>query len=129
MIDLKATNIKLQQRARNIIKTICGPLSPNSDGEIDALLEACDGSVKLAVTTILLHTPPMHGKELLKEAGGVLAIALSNFRTDQSGSNGLSRNEEGKFVLCIDVGGSKCAAVVLGTNGEEGRGEAEGCNV
>jgi N-acetylmuramic acid 6-phosphate etherase len=129
MIDLKATNEKLRQRSRNIIRTICGPLYPSSDDELDLLLTACDGSVKLAVATILLRTTSTEATERLKEARGVLAEVLRDPNGTHSFKNGASHKEAEEYVLCVDGGGSKCAAVLLGKNGEIGRGEASECNV
>lgn len=119
MIDLKATNNKLQQRSRNIIRTICGQSAPVSDDELDQILALCNGSVKLAVATIILRVSGDEATKQLNAAKGVLADVLDNKPT----------SEDRHFVLCVDGGGSKCAAVLLGRNGEEGRGEAGECNV
>ncbi|KAH8812483.1 putative glucokinase regulator family protein [Xylogone sp. PMI_703] len=129
MVDLKATNKKLLQRSRNIVRTICGISSPGSDEEIDALLRTCNGSVKLAVATILLQTSVSDAAAHLKGSDNVLAAALSNIKSSLTGiiENGREHGQE--YALCVDVGGSKCAAVLLGKNGEEGKGEASGCNV
>ncbi|OBT74309.1 hypothetical protein VF21_06897 [Pseudogymnoascus sp. 05NY08] len=119
MIDLKATNNKLQQRSRNIIRTICGPSASVSDDELDRILALCNGSVKLAVATILLQVSSDEAAKRLETAKGVLADVLYVG----------PMVEDSHFVLCVDGGGSKCAAVLLGRNGEEGRGEAGECNV
>lgn len=119
MIDLKASNHKLQQRSRNIIRTICGASAPVSDDELDRTLALCNGSVKLAVATILLQVSGEEAAKRLEDAKGVLADVLDVKPIP----------EDSHFVLCVDGGGSKCAAVLLGQNGEEGRGEAGECNV
>lgn len=129
MIDLKATNEKLQQRARNIVRTICGSSSRESDEELDLLLEKCKGSVKLAVATILLDLPAHEAAGRLEAAGGVLAKVLKPKNVAASNSLGTNGDLPNNFVLCVDGGGSKCAAVLLGPNGQEGRGEAGECNV
>ena len=129
MIDLKATNKKLQQRSRNIIRGVCELAKSASDEELDTLLLKCGGSVKLAVASILLQAPIPEAAKYLQRAEGVLANALAIGNTAErqvSAQNGLDQNE---YVLCVDGGGSKCAAVVLGSNGDVGRGEAGGCNV
>lgn len=129
MIDLKATNKKLQQRSRNIIRVLCGPSSPQTDEELDHVLEACNGSVKLSVASILLEIPPGEASERLEAAGGVLAKILN--RNDDSPAvtaDADSKSVNG-FVLCVDGGGSECAAVLLGPSGQRGRGEAGECNV
>lgn len=129
MIDLKATNKKLQQRSRDIIRTICGPTSPSSDEELDLLLVACDGSVKLAAATILLGTSVEEAGKHLNNAGGVLAEVLNPSTNKESCvSNGCDEGP-GDYVLCVDGGGSKCAAVLMGRAGQIGRGEGGQCNV
>jgi N-acetylmuramic acid 6-phosphate etherase len=129
MIDVKATNKKLQQRARNIIRAICGPSSPKSDDELDRTLESCNGSVKLAVATILLQTSAQEAAKRLDAAQGVLAEVLKTKGTATPTLVEVISDSSREFVLCVDGGGSKCAAVLLGRNGEEGRGEAGECNV
>lgn len=129
MIDLKATNAKLQQRSRNIIRSICGSLCPLADEELDSLLAATGGSVKLAATTLLLRVPAEEAKERLREAGGVLAKVLNNSNESKTTKIIPNREDSEKYILSVDAGGSKCAAVILGDNGEIGRGESDGCNV
>jgi N-acetylmuramic acid 6-phosphate etherase len=129
MIDLKATNKKLQQRARNIIRAICGSSSPESDEELDLVLEKCRGSVKLAVATILLDLSAHEAAGHLETAGGVLAKVLKQNNRATETSCEINEISASDFVLCVDGGGSKCAAVLLGPKGQEGRGEAGECNV
>jgi N-acetylmuramic acid 6-phosphate etherase len=129
MIDLKSSNKKLQQRSRNIIRTICGPSCPTSDGELDGVITACNGSVKLAVATILLQATADDAARRLEINHGVLSDVLKHSKIDQISSTKVECNSDGPFVLCVDGGGSKCAAILLGKDGEEGRGEAGGCNV
>ena len=129
MIDLKATNEKLQQRSRNIIRQMCGLLSPKSDEGLDAVLAACEGSVKLAVATILLQTSIPEAKGRLEDAHGILADVLKDLNNTSRDSSAPNGGELDGYVLCVDGGGSKCAAVVFGKNGEIGRGEAGECNL
>ncbi|KAK0110138.1 hypothetical protein ONS95_002791 [Cadophora gregata] len=124
MIDVKSSNFKLQQRSKNIIRTICGERSPSSDQELEALLAACSGSVKLAVATILLETSIPESRRKLDDAGGVLVDVLQMSKYQPS-----KRIAPEDYVLCVDGGGSKCGAVILGKNGELGQGEAGECNV
>lgn len=129
MIDLKSSNEKLEQRSKNIIRTICGQRSPVLDEDLDTLLTASGGSVKLAVATILLATTTEVAAKRLEDANGVLADVISDSHNNISSLNGtVSESEEG-YVLCVDGGGSKCGAVLLGKNGDIGEGEAGGCNV
>lgn len=127
MIDLKATNEKLQQRSRDIVRTICGSSCPTTDEELDELISKCDGSVKTAVAAVLLGSVEEANKRL-SSAAGVLAEALRPSKEIYiNGHNMPAKSEE--YVLCVDGGGSKCAAVLLGSNGTTGRGEAGPCNV
>lgn len=129
MIDLKATNNKLSQRSRNIVRTICGPSCPTSDDELDSILSVCNGSVKLAVATILLQATADDAAKRLEVTNGVLSDALKHSAVVPLGPTVTNRIVNDEFVLCVDGGGSKCAAVLLGRNGQEGRGEAGECNV
>ncbi|KAH7308807.1 hypothetical protein BKA65DRAFT_601661 [Rhexocercosporidium sp. MPI-PUGE-AT-0058] len=124
MIDVKSSNLKLQQRSKNIVRAICGEKSPASDEELKSLLAACGGSVKLVVTTILLDTSILEAKKRLEDAGGVLAEVLQDLKPRITKSL-----ETEDYVLCVDGGGSKCCAVILGKNGESGEGKAGECNV
>lgn len=127
MIDVKATNEKLQQRSRDIIRIVCDSDCPSTDEELDRLLAACGGSVKIAAASILLGTSIEDARKRLNSAGGILAEVLKS-REDSNGiSNGAKDHQD--FVLCVDGGGSKCAAVMIGKSGQIGRGEAGQCNV
>lgn len=128
MVDVKATNQKLEQRSRNIIRSICGPKCRLSDSELDALLQCCDGSVKVAIAALSLNVTVAEAQKHLREANGLLARVLKETASiDEATSrpNGTSR----EYVLCIDAGGSKCAAAITSIDGASGYGEAEGCNV
>jgi len=124
MIDVRSSNLKLQQRSKNIIRTICGEKTPDAEEELEKLLASCSGSVKLAVATILLETTIPVAKRRLDDAGGVLTDILQSSKPQYT-----KRLNTGDFVLCVDAGGSKCSAVILGKNGELGQGEAGECNV
>ncbi|KIX10133.1 uncharacterized protein Z518_01214 [Rhinocladiella mackenziei CBS 650.93] len=119
MVDLKATNLKLQQRSRNILRSICGSSCPSSDSELDDRLKSCGRSTKLAIAALSLGVPVSEAKQRLAEAGGVLATVLTKPVSDMTADS----------VLCIDGGGSKCAAVIMSPDGTKGYGEAGGCNV
>ncbi|OCT55071.1 putative glucokinase regulator family protein [Cladophialophora carrionii] len=125
MVDLKATNLKLQQRSRNILRTVCGLRCPTSDDDLDILLHKCHGSVKLAIASLSLGVSVSEAERRLDEAGGVLADLLKQV-VDLSLPDD-STNQ--RYHLCIDGGGSKCAAAVISVDGESGHGESSGCNV
>lgn len=136
MVDLKASNLKLKQRSRNIIRKISGSSCPSTDEEIDAILARCDGSVKLALATITLGSEPEDARKQLELADGKLSTVLANAAKSVS-----DKIEDANFdqaakdiisdplVMYIDGGGTKCAAVVMNSQGEFGEGEAGSCNV
>ncbi|KAI0399129.1 putative glucokinase regulator family protein [Xylaria palmicola] len=124
MIDVKATNVKLKQRARNILRVVGGAACTQSDAELDQVLEHCGGSVKLAAVTIVLKVPVAEAEDRLRRNQGVLACVFEEARekATQRGSH-----DEG-FVLCVDAGGTSCKAVIMSEDGETGMGAAGPCN-
>jgi N-acetylmuramic acid 6-phosphate etherase len=72
MIDMRATNIKLQKRALRMVME--GGQIPNYQAEAK-LLEA-DGDVKLAILLAKTGLTPEQGREKLQMAGGILYKAL-----------------------------------------------------
>lgn len=72
MVDLKASNAKLQDRAIRIVSTLC-----NLDREQSvSLLEASGNDVKVAIVMSKKSTDVKTATELLLEAGGNLRSAL-----------------------------------------------------
>lgn len=72
MVDLRATNAKLQDRARRIVGTVTGL----SGSEAESLLKAADGHVKLA---ILMHERGINAavaKSILERENGDLRRAM-----------------------------------------------------
>lgn len=127
MVDLRATNLKLKKRAAGIIREACSPSCSATDEELLELLEKCGGSVKLAIVAYRLQIPLSEAKDRLQAAGGILSQVFKQQENATLGES--SGDDHTKYVLCIDGGGSKCAAFVLGTNGEIGFSATEGCNV
>ena len=127
MIDVEPTNVKLQLRARRILRDICGDRCPQSDEELGAVLKQSERSVKVAAMTISCGVSVEEAKLRLREAGGVLANVLNAPQTLQSGVPG-GGTKEAQYVLCVDGGGSKCKAVIISDAGVEGAGEAGPCN-
>ena len=128
MIDLTATNVKLQQRARNIIRIVSEQASQMNDAELDDLLKACDGGVKLAIAKLKLAVPIEVARQRLEAVGGVLADIQEPVDSSVPICQSTSPSQP-EFVLCVDGGGSKCAAVVRDRNGNSWRGESGSCNV
>ncbi|KAK2753614.1 hypothetical protein FQN54_007391 [Arachnomyces sp. PD_36] len=123
MVDLKASNLKLQQRSRNIIRKLGGPACPTTDAEIDALLASCNGSVKLVLATLGLEVTVDEARERLDDAGGSLSSVL------KSKNQEVAKYQDDEMVLYVDGGGTKCAAVIMGRDSRIGEGEAGPCNV
>lgn len=133
MVDLKATNLKLRQRSRNILRAICGPVCPASDAELNNLLLQCNGSVKLALCTLSLGTTAEIAQQHLDANRGMLTgILKRKDEKEEAGETNESLRDKtntSKFVLCVDAGGSKCAATIMGSSGESGSGLGGPCNV
>lgn len=72
MVDVKQTNEKLRARALNIVIAACGC---DTDRAAQALSEA-NGSVKLAIASILLNTDTERAEQALAQANGHVRVAL-----------------------------------------------------
>ncbi|EFR01732.1 N-acetylmuramic acid 6-phosphate etherase [Nannizzia gypsea CBS 118893] len=133
MVDVKTSNLKLQQRSRNIIRNLSGSACPSTDEDIDELLQRCDGSVKLSLAVLALNSTPEHARTKLEASGGKLSALLIAGTTSKYGPKvvEVSRStfEPVKFILYIDGGGTKCRAIVVSSLSHRGEGEAGPCNV
>lgn len=99
-----------------------------SDAELDALLAQSNRSVKLAMLVAETGQTVEACQQLLESAGGVLACALDRAcpcTQPQSPIDGISK----RFTLCIDGGGSKCAAVIADSSGHTSHRFAGSCNL
>ncbi|KAJ3576250.1 hypothetical protein NP233_g560 [Leucocoprinus birnbaumii] len=123
MVDVKPSNLKLVDRARRIFRAVL-PGTTLSDVQIDGLLASCNNNVKCAVVAHKYQCTAGEASDRLEAAGGVLKKA---FRIT-SDSLPTVAGPEGKLVLCIDAGGTKCKAVIANKNGIICRGEAGPCN-
>lgn len=74
MVDVKATNEKLAERARRIVMESSGCSREES---VEAL-EKAGGNAKLAILLLLSGTNPEEGAALLEKSGGRLALALKS---------------------------------------------------
>ncbi|KAH0599057.1 hypothetical protein MHUMG1_03172 [Metarhizium humberi] len=126
MVDLRATNIKLQQRARNILRLIGGPRCTQSDEELGRILHECHGSVKLAAATIVLGVPVADAEARLRQHGGLLARVIEDHEGQQAATD---EAQDHGLVLCVDAGGTSCKAVIMSRDGVSGCGAAGPCNV
>ncbi|KAJ8123714.1 hypothetical protein ONZ43_g399 [Nemania bipapillata] len=125
MIDVKATNVKLKHRARNILRLVGGHSCTQSDAELDQILETCRWNVKLAAVTLVLKVSVVDAEERLLRNKGVLAHVFEEAHKMEGEQHGL---DEG-LVLCIDAGGTSCKAVLMSIDGEMGLGMAGPCNI
>jgi N-acetylmuramic acid 6-phosphate etherase len=73
MVDVQPTNVKLRDRARNIVAQACG-ISTERAAQI---LEACGGEVKTAIVAELASIPPEIARQRLEQAGGLVREALT----------------------------------------------------
>ncbi|KAK2839339.1 hypothetical protein FQN49_006238 [Arthroderma sp. PD_2] len=141
MVDVKTSNLKLQQRSRNIIRKLSGSSCPHTDKGIDGLLNQCDGSVKLALATLALNSTPEYASNKLEASGGKLSAIMTadpspTKDTDNIRHLGFAHSPKtehtlipNSFVLYVDGGGTKCRAMVLDSRADKGEGEAGPCNV
>lgn len=135
MVDVKASNLKLKQRSRNIIRSIDSSSKLMADQQLDTLIGECGGSIKLALMTLLSGLTISDSSDRLQAAGGVLKIALETWECDgrvqtPDSSTELEDNTNSEqLALCIDGGGSKCAVAVGDASGHIGRAEGGPCNL
>ncbi|TQB68528.1 hypothetical protein MPDQ_003251 [Monascus purpureus] len=132
MVDLNASNLKLKQRSRNILRELSQRCCGMTDASLDELLVACGGSVKLALVVAEKGLTVDESKRRLEEAQGVLARVLATddrVHSDKALVNGVNGSKPKDPVLCIDGGGSKCAAVLGTATGVTSRGVAGPCNL
>lgn len=74
MVDLRATNEKLGERAQRIVRELTGC----SDSEADDLLKRCDGEVKTAIVAQNLDISPQAARARLGAVDGHLRRALES---------------------------------------------------
>ncbi|EJP61753.1 glucokinase regulator family protein, putative [Beauveria bassiana ARSEF 2860] len=109
MVDLKATNIKLRQRARNILRVIGGQRCHHSDQELDAILATARGSTRLAAVMMVLDVPLVEAELRLDRNNGVLDRVFTEAETQSRGTS--------------------CKATILSKDGAVGAGFGGPCNV
>ena len=130
MVDLIASNQKLKQRSRNILRQLSKNSRDWTDEALNELLARCDGSVKLALVVAETGLSVEESRRQLEAAHGVLAGLLPVGDDDaQPETPPVTRAKQRYQVLCIDGGGSKCAAVVGTAGGVMSRGVGGPCNL
>ena len=73
MVDVQATNRKLQARAVRIVRQVTGAGAERAE----AALSAAGGSAKVAIVTLQTGTTPEEARQRLNHAGGFLRRALA----------------------------------------------------
>jgi N-acetylmuramic acid 6-phosphate etherase len=133
MVDLVASNAKLKQRSRNILRQLSKSCSTISDASLDGLLQRCNHNVKLALLVSESGRPVDKCRRRLEMAEGVLTTALARLavetRTKVPIEGHRHTNQQREYVLCVDGGGSKCAAVIANRMGIVSRGFAGPSNM
>ena len=74
MVDVRASNEKLEARARRVVREATGV----SDDEAREALEAAGGSAKVAVVALLAGLDPAAARSRLEQAGGNIQEALAS---------------------------------------------------
>ena len=125
-----ATNQKLKQRSRNILRRASSICSDMTDKWLDDLLARCNGSVKLSLVVAEKGVSVDEGRRRLETAQGLLAKALAIDYNNQQKSSPSGECDSTLPVLCVDGGGSKCAAMVGLPNQQAiGKGQGGPCNL
>ncbi|HQI83274.1 MAG TPA: N-acetylmuramic acid 6-phosphate etherase [Anaerolineae bacterium] len=87
MVDVRATNAKLRQRARRIVaeavqdargkmQEITDHASHITDEEVERVLNDCNGEVKTAIVMLINNVTPEEARRPLAAAGGVVRRAI-----------------------------------------------------
>ncbi len=105
MVDLRASNTKLVDRARRILMTFTGLPAD----EAERRLAQCGGELKTAIVAEMGSVPPEEAQRLLERAGGHLRRALEE-RGIREGKTAATPTDE--LVLGVDGGGSRTVAWV-----------------
>ena len=72
MVDLRATNSKLTARARRLAAKLTGL----SEADVEPQLQLCDGELKTTIVAIRCNLSPDAARNLLKQSGEQLRVAL-----------------------------------------------------
>jgi N-acetylmuramic acid 6-phosphate etherase len=129
----------LKQRSRHIIRSIDRASIDLSDEQLDLVINACNGSVKLALMKLMSGLDVEESARRLQDAGGVLKAALKACEDEHSSKTpdssqtcdeNIERPKQSSgLAVCIDGGGSKCAIAVADSAGNIGRAEGGSCNL
>ncbi|MBX3399195.1 MAG: N-acetylmuramic acid 6-phosphate etherase [Gemmataceae bacterium] len=124
MVDLKASNHKLVERAKRIVQTVTELPTPVAN----ALLDRCQGEVKTAIVAHLAGVGPDTARERLAAAQGRIRSALG---TNTVSVLNTHRSVRSDLVLGIDGGGTSTRTLLASAATGEilGRAEAGPSNI
>ncbi len=124
MVDLKASNQKLIERAKRIVQTVTALPAP----EANALLDRCQGEVKTAIVAHLSGVGPDTARERLAGAQGRIRSALGAITVSVSNTHRPVRSD---LVIGIDGGGTSTRTLLASAATGEilGRAEAGPSNI
>jgi N-acetylmuramic acid 6-phosphate etherase len=91
MVDLRATNLKLQDRSVRIVQMLTGL---SRSGTID-LLRSADGEVKTAIVMRRRGVPAAEARQLLHRCGQSLRTAIESAANQSNSTSGSSRGTNG----------------------------------
>ncbi|OAQ63261.1 glucokinase regulator family protein [Pochonia chlamydosporia 170] len=148
MVDVRAVNEKLRARGRRIVRQVCKdrPLMRNIkpyidatsitrcdalddlDRAIDSLIQTCAGSIKLACAVGLSGLDSETARAKMAMVDGNLHAFVRVVDTHPSAASADVGNREDYF-LCVDGGGTKCAAAIASRGAVVAQGVAGGCNL
>jgi N-acetylmuramic acid 6-phosphate etherase len=129
MVDLRVSNVKLRARGRRLVRRVCGtsiyiphdtddpppdtctfllPLHSPTDAQLDALIEYCGLSVKLAIVVGKTGLIREEASQELAEADGSLDTIFNGELASPPSTAGM----KGPFFLRIDGGGTSTRAFI-----------------
>lgn len=133
MVDLAATNLKLEDRSRRIVAALAD-VTPDKAGE---LLKESHGDVKSAIVMQRHGVTEAQARGLLAGAAGQLRVALASTVTAEPQPVAATKGSGDRLVIGVDGGGSKTLAWLarlpagvkeVGELTPIGEGEAGGSN-
>lgn len=88
------SNEKLRDRARRVMRSAVPETSAinieDDNGQLDQVLELCQGKLKPAILVATLGCTPQQAEDLLRTSGGLLKLALKR----ENGKKSSSSSEE-----------------------------------
>lgn len=139
MVDVRVSNNKLRARGRAIVRQACdgrpllrslgppGQTDVDEDAAIDALIEECGGSVKLACAVGLSGLATDAARAQLAAADGSLHVFVRNLASKPP-SEARRRSQKQEYFLCVDGGGTNCTVSIASPTAIVAQAVAGPCN-